>query len=74
MSAQHVYPQGYTNIFLRHPLRMLNPDLITKIDDALCQVGAFGEVGLIIVKGKLRFIKTVASESVDDLPQARSRP
>jgi hypothetical protein len=44
----------------------LTPDLVRRVDAALCRVGLFGEVRLVVVKGRLRFIQVVHSESVDE--------
>lgn len=43
----------------------LKPGVITAIECALQKVGAFGEVHLIIERGRLRFIRTLKSESID---------
>jgi hypothetical protein len=44
-------------------LRFLLPDQIEMIDEALCSTGDYGEVRLVVEKGKLRFI--VINTSVD---------
>jgi hypothetical protein len=44
-------------------LRFLHPDQIEMIDEALCHTGDYGEVRLVVEKGKLRFI--VINTSVD---------
>ena len=44
-------------------LNMVTPDQIKLIDDALSEVGPFGEVRLIKAKGKLRFIQLLDSRS-----------
>jgi hypothetical protein len=44
-------------------LRFLLPDQIEMIDEALCRTGEYGEVRLVVEKGKLRFI--VVNTSVD---------
>jgi hypothetical protein len=44
-------------------LQFLHPDQIEMIDDALTRVGDYGEVHLVVEKGKLRFI--VINTSVD---------
>jgi hypothetical protein len=48
------------------PLKFLDEALIEKIDHALCRAGDFGQVRLVIVKGRLRFIEVTQSESVKD--------
>jgi hypothetical protein len=32
----------------------------------LCRVGAFGEVRLLVVKGRLRFIEIMRSETIQE--------
>jgi hypothetical protein len=36
--------------------RFLKPDQVAMIDDAICALGEYGEVRLVIDKGRLRFI------------------
>jgi hypothetical protein len=38
---------------------------IAAIEQALKKVGAFGEVHLVIERGRLRFVRTLKSETVD---------
>jgi hypothetical protein len=45
-------------------MKCLDQQLLGKIDAALCEVDQFGEVRLIVVKGKLRFIQILRSESL----------
>ncbi len=47
-------------------LAVLDSNLVHRLDKALAKVGAFGEVRLIVVKGRLRFIQIVQSESISD--------
>jgi tellurite resistance-related uncharacterized protein len=47
----------------------LTPFLIAQIDRALSKVGEFGEVRLVVMKGKLRFIQIMQSESVNESSQ-----
>jgi hypothetical protein len=47
------------------PTRFLRPREIAFIEDALRQVGAFGEVHLIVERGRLRFVRTLKSEAID---------
>ena len=44
-------------------LNMINLEQIKLIDDALSELGPFGEVRLIKAKGKLRFIQLLDSRS-----------
>jgi hypothetical protein len=48
------------------PARYMEPAIIRRIEQALCKVGDFGEVRLIIVKGQLRFIQIMQSENVSE--------
>ena len=52
------------DIVLTAPLTRLNATLVRQVDEALARVGAFGEVRLVVVKGRLRFIQVMKSESV----------
>jgi len=47
-------------------LRFLSPEAVSRIDQALQEVGEFGEVTLIVMKGRLRFIQITQSEKLDD--------
>jgi hypothetical protein len=47
---------------------MLSPSVVRKIDCALRRVGQFGEVRLVMQKGRLRFIEVLQSEEVRDEP------
>ena len=45
-------------------LKFLNPETTNLIDRALQEVGDFGEVRLLVEKGRLRFIQKTRSEKV----------
>jgi len=45
-------------------LRFLDVDQVKQIDQALADMGDFGEVRLIKAKGKLRFIQTLESQEI----------
>jgi hypothetical protein len=47
-------------------LKFLNPETASLIDRALQEVGDFGEVRLLVEKGRLRFIQKTRSEKVTD--------
>jgi hypothetical protein len=49
-------------LLLPRPLRVLNRGQIARIDRLLSDLGSYGEVRLIKVKGRLRFIVRVESE------------
>jgi len=46
-------------------VRFLRPEQVTMIDEALTKLGQFGEVRLIVEKGRLRFL--VVQQSIDAL-------
>ncbi len=46
-------------------LVFLQPSEIALIDQALARIGAYGEVHLLVERGRLRFIRTVQSEAVE---------
>ena len=54
--------------------RFMTPDLVRRTEAALGSVGAFGEVRLIIEKGRVRFIEVVHSESLDRCPDTQEPP
>lgn len=56
--------ETYT-IELNSPLEVLNPSLLEQVENALKRVGAFGEVRLVVVKGRLRFIQVLQSQALD---------
>ncbi len=43
---------------------LLSPSVVRKIDCALRRVGQYGEVRLVVQKGKVRFIQVLQSEDV----------
>ena len=54
--------------------RFMTPDLVRRTEAALGSVGAFGEVRLIVEKGRVRFIQVVHSESLDRHPDTQESP
>jgi hypothetical protein len=44
----------------------LTPPIAAQVEQALCRVGAFGEVRLLVVKGRLRFIEIMRSETIQE--------
>jgi hypothetical protein len=42
----------------------MTPELLRRLEAALGSVGAFGEVRLIVLKGRVRFIEVLRSESL----------
>ena len=56
-------------VTLDRPLSVLKSEHITRIDDALAELGPFGEVRIIKQRGKLRFIQKVESTSIMERPE-----
>lgn len=54
-------------IQLPSPLAVLTPEQISRVDQALARVGQFGEVRLIVQRGRLRFVQILRSEDVDNV-------
>ena len=51
---------------LDRPLSVLKSEHIRQIDDALAELGPFGEIRIIKQRGKLRFIQKVESENITE--------
>lgn len=49
---------------LAHLLKVLTPEQVLEVDRALAAIGPFGEVRLIKVKGRLRFIQQLESRDI----------
>ena len=49
-------------------LPALEPAVIRRIQQALARVGDFGEIGLVVVKGQIKFIQITCSESLTERP------
>lgn len=47
-------------------LKFLSPEAVDRIDQALQDVGEYGEVTLVVMKGRLRFIEVTQSEKLAD--------
>jgi hypothetical protein len=52
------------NQVLPEPLRVLTPEQVLAVDRALASIGPFGEVRLVKVKGRVRFIQQLHSHSM----------
>ena len=63
-TSQPTATKGRFVLELSRPLRSLTAYQIQKIDQALNDLGAFGEVRLVKEKGRVRFIEVVVSESL----------
>lgn len=64
MEEQPIRPRPVTSPRLEDELTFLTRQTVRRVDDALCRLGPFGEVRLVVMKGRLRFIQTVRSEEV----------
>ena len=51
-------------LMLNRPLSVLRLEHIAQIDEALSELGPFGEVRIIKQRGKLRFIQKLESQSI----------
>ena len=52
---------------------MLTPDQVLEVDRALASIGPFGEVRLVKVKGKVRFIQKLKSNDLLQLCRSHGR-
>jgi hypothetical protein len=44
--------------------QVVTPQILRRLEAALGSVGAFGEVRLVVLKGRVRFIEVLRSESL----------
>ncbi len=52
------------SVVLPRPLQALTPEQVMQVDQALASIGPFGEVRLIKLKGRLRFIQQLESHDL----------
>lgn len=52
-------------------LKVLTPEQVLEVDRALAAIGPFGEVRLIKVKGRVRFIQQLESRDIFQAPKPR---
>ncbi len=64
MSTQE--PADASADFSLADLKVLRRRDIKAIDEALRKVGPFGEVRLVIAEGRLRYVRTLRSEALDN--------
>ena len=62
MEDQRIRPYSASNPRLEDELSFLTRQTVRRVDEALCRLGPYGEVRLVVMKGRLRFIQTVRSE------------
>ncbi len=60
--STHQFPEA-VNTYLAQ-LKFLRLHEVQAIEDALKQVGSFGEVHLVVEHGRLRYVRTLKSEPV----------
>lgn len=63
MNGQDVTKIPVTTSALR--LSLLQPRDVLLIEEALKKVAPFGEVHLVVERGRLRFVRTIKSEAID---------
>jgi hypothetical protein len=64
MEERRTRPVAASSSRLEDELGFLTRQTVCRVDEALCRLGPFGEVRLVVMKGRLRFIQTVRSEEV----------
>jgi hypothetical protein len=65
LPAEHI-PFNARPPALNDDAAFLTAQVAGQIEEALCRVGDFGEVRLVVVKGRLRFIQIMRSENVQE--------
>ncbi len=65
LPADSALPPPRQGPFREVPAFLSGP-VASQIEEALRKVGDFGEVRLVVVKGKLRFIQIMRSENVQE--------
>jgi len=58
MNQERAQADVHTKGHLSRPMKFLDPPQIEMIDEALAALGEFGEVRLVVEKGRLRFVVT----------------
>jgi hypothetical protein len=61
MSQQRARAHLHTSNQTGRPLKFLNASQVEMIDESLAALGDFGEVRLVVEKGRLRFVVTQCS-------------
>ena len=56
--------QAYAISRATEQIQFMTPHLVQRLETALTSVGAYGEVRLVVLKGRVRFIETMRSESI----------
>jgi 16S rRNA G1207 methylase RsmC len=58
MNQERTQADIHTNPPVARPTKFLSPAQVEMIDEALAALGEFGEVRLVVEKGRLRFVVT----------------
>ena len=58
MNQERAQADVHTNSHFSRPMKFLDPSQVEMIDEALAALGEFGEVRLVVEKGRLRFVVT----------------
>lgn len=74
MEDQRTRPYSASTPRLEDELGFLTRQTVRRVDEALCRLGPYGEVRLVVMKGRLRFIQTVRSEEVTAAGSAGGAP
>ncbi|MCL4488750.1 MAG: hypothetical protein M1570_11565 [Chloroflexi bacterium] len=56
------------------PHKLLRPNLIFIIEHALKEVKPYGEIHLVVERGRVRLVRIVKSEQVDNAVSSRGKP
>lgn len=56
--------QAYAISTTTERIPFMTPHLVQRLETALSSIGAYGEVRLVVLKGRVRFIETMRSESI----------
>lgn len=69
--STHMQRGGEREQTLSEALETLTPQQVLAVDRALTAIGSFGEVRLVKVKGKVRFIQQLKSNDLLQVCEAR---
>ena len=52
------------------PRKLMRPNLIFIIEHALAEVQPYGEIHLVVERGRVRYVRIIKSEKVDSAPES----